>query len=863
MMRKVQWPFLALLVAVSAAAYIPAFGAVEEVEATLRQAYVCVDAERSPIEPLWNATGSSTSPTAKELQAVHTLGANCITILAKKTAIGHTCITLASEFGQFRLSTSTSVYYAKYPQACFSTATRWLDAGSHSCDTITFGGVDPNPGGAKSCNAFQQVTTIATVFSNTYHYNQTTFVAEQCSSNSALGVMVEERLSKGGRIATLSLQAAVKEAPQAEAADASVATIWISSAFAVSATTSFGVEVSVAPSPLQAALFRGAAAADTSDPSHMHFCVLIAPSLNIVNVSVVASSRSPSWGPRDAVVAEAMRTALARMNDGKLNVSGALGVEDAAVILTTLRMQNASAWSLLLGARCGLASLSLGVGLELCACPIDETGIHSSIAASQPAQLVVVTFAFAHTLSGSASRGTRSLPPLMTASPSSGTPSATLSSAASTTASPSTTPLQRATASTASSSRTLRVLHYVMPGAAKSVEELLGNEELARAIVEGGSAATVISGLASVPSMASYSSRIVGMSRVVECDFADRVDGSDALPALNELPLYFALGESRLRYFAGGVVLTGCTLVLLPSLVAAYIHRLLASRGTAPAMTVSPRADDRRSPRSPSLSVLANLQRNFVSTAATVCTAYFGPSVVGDSALLLMHEGGDAACLLGGLSGLLIVCACTACPCVGVLRLTLHSKSGDDGGEWDFGRPLHVSLWAFGESAADLGRLLSRMYYFIELGVSFVICVLGAFPPMWGSCVFPVVTMLVVTLLHIAYLLLARPYRSQLDSSFSLVSGCLQSLVALSLLLVVLRGSSSVWLQVSSSLVVVQSLLFIFQGAAVVAVQCAVTARRRVTGDSPSSCSTLSVPLAVEMSVNNPLQVSVQDVVAV
>ena len=848
----VPWLFLPLLVAVSTAAHIASFGAVEEVEATLRQAYICVDAERSPIEPMWNATGSSSSPTVEELQALRALGANCITLLAKKTAIVRVCKTLAWETTTYWLTKPTNVYYARYPDTCNSPVSFIFGTGSQYCGITAFGS-DPYPDVINYCNGFQEVPSIATTFSNTYRYNETAFVAEQCSNDSALGVMVEERVLKGGRMARLNFQPAVKEATRA-----SVATIGISSAFAVSATTSYGVEVSVAPSFLQAALFRGAVAADTSDPSHTHFCVLIAPSLNIVNVSVAASSRSPSWSPPDAAAADAMRAALFRINGGRLSAFSELDVEqDAAALLTTLRTQNASAWSLLLGARCGLASLSLGGGLELCACPINETHIHSSIAASQPAQLVVVTFAFAHTLSWSASRGTRSLPPLMTASPSSRTPSVTLSPPASTTASPSTTPLQRVAPRTASSSRTLHVQHYVMPGAAKAVEELLGNEKAARAIVEGGSAATVISGLASVPSIASYSSRIVGMSRVVECDFADRVDGNDALPAANELPLYFALGYSRLRYFAGGVVLTGFALVLLPSLVAAYIHCLLVSHGTAPAMTAPPRANDRHSPRSPSLSVLANLQRNFVSTAATVLTAYFGPSVVGDSALLLTHEGGDAACLLGGLSGLLIVCACTACPCVGVIRLTLHSKSSDGGGEWDFARPLHVSLWAFGESAADLGRLLSRICYFIELGVSFVICVLGAFPPLWGSCVFPVAAMIVVTLLHVAYLLLAGPYRSRLDASFSLVSGCVQSFVALSLLLVVLRGSDSVWLRVSSSLVIVQSLLFFLQGAANVAVQCAVTARRRVISDAeaPSSMSTLSVPLAVEMSVSNPLQV--------
>ena len=294
------------------------------------------------------------------------------------------------------------------------------------------------------------------------------------------------------------------------------------------------------------------------------------------------------------------------------------------------------------------------------------------------------------------------------------------------------------------------------PSAARLAANIVGSEATASAIVQSGVASTLVASLVAMPSAASYASRVGSLAKVANCGFANRVEAG-AIPDRSEHPFHFALGSSGLRHYAGAAVLTVLLFILLPCSLLAAMHWLLGS---------TPQDSH----------VLSTLQRHVFGVLASLCFAYFAPNVLGVSASLISFGGTDEV-VAGATLGVAVI----AVWCAFVAGLVCVPLRRQKGGRlvWDFRERLCVTFWIFGEAAAELSRMTSRLYYEEEVFVSGAFAALVNVPPIRDSCTPVALTVTVLALAHVMFIGLSRPYERGLDNCFSLVAAILQLLLAI------------------------------------------------------------------------------------
>ena len=370
----------------------------------------------------------------------------------------------------------------------------------------------------------------------------------------------------------------------------------------------------------------------------------------------------------------------------------------------------------------------------------------------------------------------------------------------------------------------------VIPSAAHVAAELLGSESVAAAVVQGGTTSAAVASIAGAPSAATYASRVGSLAKVADCGFASGIK-ADAVPDTFEHPLYFALGSSQLRNYAGGAVLTLLLFVLLPCLLVAATHWQL---GEAP--------QDRPA--------LCQLQRHVFGVLASLCFAYFAPGVQGASVMLVFYGDDEAM-----VAGVLLFLAVIAVWCVLFLGLWCVPLLAlvDGRAVWNFRRRLCVTMWVFAEAAAELSRMTSRLYYAEEVFLSCALAALANAPPIRGSCTPVALAVIVLAATHVAFQALYRPYKGLLDASFLLLAGVLQLLLAI-VNFTLVQGAGAAAEGAAGALVLALSCLFFIQAVVGSFVACAEQSRRRLAkgadhGDDGSdsgdeSCSSLAVPLA-------------------
>ena len=381
------------------------------------------------------------------------------------------------------------------------------------------------------------------------------------------------------------------------------------------------------------------------------------------------------------------------------------------------------------------------------------------------------------------------------------------------------------------SSSSTHSLRLLPPSAPSPISHLVSSEEATRAIVVSGAAAAALAGFAATTSMG-HATRMGALMRSVECAFAS---GELDPPSLVELPLQWSI-ESQggsVGSHAGSALLTSAVLVVLPLLMCSVVHAILSSCG------VSERP------------VLRTLQCSVLSRYCLLSMAFFAPNVLMSSVVVAGR---------GASSGAVVAAICAA-----IVPLLLGCVAGQRalamdvevvplcGGKWELrNRPSsRAYVETFGglvSGCRDPTPYIVRVCFLEDAAASLVLSLLSGVSLSTTRCEWVALAMLVVSALHLLYVVFVRPLRSALESAMNCVLCGVQVLMA-ALCLAIASGadnSGGVLMNVLGVVAVVQNASFFGQAAILAACACVSESRKKhaaLSGAGPSGdTSTMMMP---------------------
>ena len=292
----------------------------------------------------------------------------------------------------------------------------------------------------------------------------------------------------------------------------------------------------------------------------------------------------------------------------------------------------------------------------------------------------------------------------------------------------------------------------LQPPAPNPISRLVSSEEAARAIVASGAAAAALAGFVATTSMG-HATRMGALMRSVECTFTS---GELDPPSLVELPLQWSI-ESQggsVGSHAGSALLTSAVLVVLPLLMCAFVHAILSSCGVSEQL------------------MLRSLQCSVLSRYCLLSMAFFAPNVLMSSVIVVGR---------GASSGAVVAAICAA-----IVPLLLGCVAGQRalamdvevvplcGGKWELrNRPSsRAYVETFGglvSGCRDPTPYIVRVCFLEDAAASLVLSFLSGVSLSTARCERVALAMLVVSALHLLYVVCVRPLRSALESDDELL----------------------------------------------------------------------------------------------
>ena len=371
------------------------------------------------------------------------------------------------------------------------------------------------------------------------------------------------------------------------------------------------------------------------------------------------------------------------------------------------------------------------------------------------------------------------------------------------------------------------------PSAPNPISRLVSSEEAARAIVASGAAAAALAGFVATASMG-HATRMGALMRSVECAFAS---GDLAPPSLVELPLQWSI-ESQggsVGSHAGSALLTSAVLVVLPLLICALVHATLSSCG------VSERSG------------LRSLQCSVLSRYCLLSMAFFAPNVLMSSVVVVgrgASSGAVVAAIFAAIVPLLLGCV------AGQRALAMDVEVVPlCGGKWELrNRPSsRAYVETFGglvSGCRDPTPYIVRVCFLEDAAASLVLSLLSGVSLSTARCEWVALGMLVVSALHLLYVVCVRPLRSALESAMNCCLCGVQVLMA-ALCLAIASGadnSDGVLMSVLGVVAVVQNASFFGQAAILAGCACVSESRKKhaaLSGAGPSGdTSTMMMPMS-------------------
>ena len=380
-----------------------------------------------------------------------------------------------------------------------------------------------------------------------------------------------------------------------------------------------------------------------------------------------------------------------------------------------------------------------------------------------------------------------------------------------------------------SQTRSLRLLPQPVPN---PISRLVSSEEAARAVVASGAAAAALAGFAATASMG-HATRMGALMRSVECAFAS---GELDPPSLVELPLQWSV-ESQggsVGSHAGSALLTSAVLVVLPLLSCTFVHAILSSCG------VSERP------------VLRSLQRSVLSRYCLLSMAFFAPNVLMSSVVVVGHGASSGAVLAAIFAAIVpLLLGCVAGQRALAMDVEVVPLSG---GKWELrNRPSsRAYVETFGglvSGCRDPTPYIVRVCFLEDAAASLVLSFLSGVSLSTARCEWVALAMLVVSALHLLYVVCVRPLRSALESAMNCCLCGVQVLMA-ALCLAIASGadnSGGVLMSVLGVVAVVQNASFFVQAAILAACACVSESRKKhaaLSGAGPSGDTSMMMPMS-------------------
>ena len=352
-------------------------------------------------------------------------------------------------------------------------------------------------------------------------------------------------------------------------------------------------------------------------------------------------------------------------------------------------------------------------------------------------------------------------------------------------------------------------------------------------MVASGAAAAALAGFAATTSMG-HATRMGALMRSVECAFAS---GELDPPSLVELPLQWSI-ESQggsVGSHAGSALLTSAVLVALPLLMCAVVHAILSSCG------VSERP------------MLRALQRSVLSRYCLLSMAFFAPNVLMSSVVVVGRGASSGAVVVAIFAAIVpLVLGCVA----GQRALAMDVEVVPlCGGRWELrnrpSSPAYVETFGgLVEGCRDPTPYIVRVCFLEDAAASLVLSLLSGVSLSTARCEWVALAMLVVSALHLLYVVSVRPLRSALESAMNCSLCGVQVLMA-ALCLAIASGadnSGGVLMSVLGVVAFAQNASFFGQAAILAACACVSESRKKhaaLSGASPSGdTSTMMMPMS-------------------
>ena len=376
----------------------------------------------------------------------------------------------------------------------------------------------------------------------------------------------------------------------------------------------------------------------------------------------------------------------------------------------------------------------------------------------------------------------------------------------------------------ATPSHSLRLLPQPPP-APNPISRLVSSEEVARAVVSSGAAAAALAGFAATTSMG-HATRMGALMRSVECAFAA---GELDPPSYVELPLQWSI-ESQggsLGSHAGSALLTSTLLVVLPLLMCAAVHAILSSRGVS------------------ELPALRLLQCNVLSRYCLLSMAFFAPNVL-MSSVVVVGRGASSGAVVAAICAAVfpLMLGCVAAQRALAMDVEIVPLCG---GKWDLrNRPSsRAYVETFGglvSGCRDPMPYIVRVCSLEDAAASLVLSLLSGVSLSTVRCEWVAVAMLVVSALHLLYVVCVRPLYSKIESAMNCGLCGVQLLMA-ALCLAIASGADNpagVLMSVLGVLAVVQNASFFGQAAILATCACVSENRKK---QSAMNCGLCGVQL--------------------
>ena len=363
------------------------------------------------------------------------------------------------------------------------------------------------------------------------------------------------------------------------------------------------------------------------------------------------------------------------------------------------------------------------------------------------------------------------------------------------------------------------------------------SQAAAQAIVTTGVSSTAVAGVLS-PTASSQAVRVGSVAGVTRCAFTDL----ELQPSHFEHPLRTCIGSGSLCWYVGSSLLTTAVFVVFPSLALAVAAKVVAS---GKAVTISKGA---------TFGI-----KKVGGTAVALFQSYFAAGIVKAAVLCTTHPteaGGAVGVAIAVACGLVTVVLIAAEAFVMYRLLPQYMFVELDGRGKVLlspapGRSPVPMLMAFMFVDAAKNPLLARyrLFFFEDVLATCLLGLIDGIRPE-SSCASVAGVMLAICSLHLAFLVVVRPYRSKLETLFVTVAAAILVVIAVCALVITLeKGSTGVLTTAEKVLgiaAIVESGVFFGQMAVLGVWVYYVTERRRVArlhGSDSVDASSADTPL--------------------